>query len=437
MTTEPDTVETPQPPHPTSPGKLLAFSSRYLLRWVLYALLIGTAVGTVSFAFEWTLYHLRVLISHTWLWGLPVAGGLMAAVLIRWEKRVACDGVQVYIDAVSLKGTWPGILLLPLKFLASVITLATGGSGGRVGPVVLMGGSFGSFASKLTGAHHPSDRATATMCGAAAAVGALMRAPLGGGIFAAEVLYPSSIRYRGLFPALLSSTAGYLVRKFFFPEVWPLELLEGYVFSPRELLPVFAVAILAGLAGLGFTLLYRAVEARARQMRQVAWLTPAAGALLVVVFGWITYALGAEGTEIMGTGEHVFKLAIDQKLSLMLLVVILVFKALATVTTVASGGSGGLFFPSVLLGALVGAALSNALGALQALHLGLVSAAMAASLAAVVNVPIAAAVMMIEIFGVGYGVPIILGAVVGFMIGRPGVIYHYGRLHIKTIEEED
>ena len=62
---------------------------------------------------------------------------------------------------------------------------------------------------------------------------------------------------------------------------------------------------------------------------------------------------------------------------------------------------------------------------------------MAASLAAVVNVPVAAAVIMIEIFGVGYSVPIIVGAVVGFMIGRPGVIYHYGRLHVRTVEEED
>ncbi len=437
MTTDEGSTGMSEAPHPTSPHKLLAFSSAYMLRWVLYALLIGTAVGTASFAFEWTLYHLRQLISHTWLWGLPVAGGLLAAVLIKWEKRVACDGVQVYIDGVTSKREWLGIVLLPLKYVASLFTLTTGGSGGRVGPVVLMGGSFGSFASRLTGADHPSDRATATMCGAAAAVGALMQAPLGGGIFAAEVLYPSSIRYRGLFPALLSSTAGFLVRKFFFPEVWPLSLPQGYTFSPIELLPVFGVAILAGLMGLGFTLLYRVFEQKARLMRQAVWLTPAAGALLVILFGWITRALGAQGTEIMGTGEYAFKLAIDQELSLLLLVAILLFKALATITTVGTGGSGGLFFPSVLLGALVGAALSNVLGATQALHLGLVSCAMAASLAAMVNVPIAAAVMMIEIFGVGYGVPIILGAVVGFMIGRPGVIYHYGRLHVKTLEEED
>ena len=76
MTNETDDAGTP---HPSSPGKLLVFSSTYLLRWVLYALIIGAAVGTASFAFEWTLYHLRVLISHTWLWGLPVAGGLLVA----------------------------------------------------------------------------------------------------------------------------------------------------------------------------------------------------------------------------------------------------------------------------------------------------------------------------------------------------------------------
>ena len=410
----------------TSELKLVGFSVMYLLRWGVYATLIGAVVGTVSFAFEWSLFQLHVLLSHTWMYGLPIAGGLLAAVLIRWERRVACDGIQVYITEATSEKPTSRLWVLPMKFVASVFTLATGGSGGRFGPVVLMGGTFGSWASHLGGKDREVDRHTAAMCGAAAAIGALMGAPLGGGIFAAEVLSPSAIRYRGLFPAILASTVGYVMRRSFFPKVWALTIPQ-HVFQLRHMLPVLGVACVAGLVGLVFISLYRRVERKAHALRSIAWVLPAAGGVLVVVFGWVTVLFGADGTEIMGTGAQLFESMIGTSPVLLVAVALLVFKALATISTVGSGGSGGLFYPSLLLGGLAGNVVGRIFGAGEAVRHALLAAGMAASLASVINVPVAAAVMMLEMFGTGLGVPIVAGATVGFMIGRPSVIYRYGR----------
>lgn len=417
--------------------RTLAFSGGYLVRWALYAVLIGGVVGSLSFLFEWTLKEMRELISHTWLWGLPIAGGLMTSVFIKWDPRTASDGIQHYIDGVRGERKGLGILLVPVKYLASLFTLTTGGSGGRVGPVVLMGGCFGSWASRLSGRHRQRDYGTATMCGAAAAIGALLGTPLGGGIFAAEVLSPSGIRYRGIFPAILSSTMGYVMRTHFFPKVWDFSV-PRYSFKMSEIVPVFAAALLAGLVGLAFTLLYQVSVKKMQAVRHRVWIVPAVGAALVVGFGWSTVFLGgAEGTEIMGIGVGLFIRMMQTPLTLRLALTLLVFKTLSTISTVASGGSGGLFYPALLIGGLVGSVLSQIVDASYALHLALLSAAIGASLASVVNVPIAAAVMMLEMFGTGLGVPIIIGATAGFMIGRPGVVYHYGRReeHVDEVTE--
>ncbi|HUU43785.1 MAG TPA: chloride channel protein [Planctomycetota bacterium] len=411
---------------PQSELKLLGFSAMYLLRWGVYAALIGAAVATVSFAFEWTLWQLRELTLHTWLYGLPVAGGLLTAVVIRRERRAACDGIQVYIDSATSREYGPGLRVLPMKFIASVFTLGTGGSGGRFGPAVLMGGTFGAWASHLGGRDREVDRHTAAMCGAAAAIGALLGTPLGGGIFAAEVLSPSSIRYRGLFPAILASTVGCVLRRGLFPPVWRLAIPQ-YGFEMRHILPVLGVAVVAGLVGLLFTSTYQAAERKARELRRIAWVLPAIGAALVVVLAWVSVLCGVEGTEIMGTGAALFADMMKTSPVLLAGVALLVLKSLATVSTVATGGSGGLFYPSLLLGGLVGNVVAVIFGAAEPVRHALLGAGMAASLASVVNVPVAAAVMMIEMFGTGLGVPIVAGAAVGFMIGRPSVIYHYGR----------
>ena len=419
--------------------KLLPFALSYFLRWALYAILIGAVVALITYAFEWTLDRGSGLLSHTWLWGLPVAGGLGVAVFIKWDKRVASDGIQAYLNGATREHGVVSILLVPMKFLASLFTLATGGSGGRAGPVVLMGGSFGSWISLLGGKDREKDRHTATMCGAAAAMGALLGVPLGGGIFAAEVLSEKGIRYRGLFPAILASTIGHIVRSWFPSVVSPFEKVrnatEGFQFTMAELLPIFGVAVMAGLVGMCFALLHHAVEREARALRKVAWLVPAIGSVLVVILAWVTLAMGAEGTEVMGTGVKILERSMTagaDGVLLKLAIVVLIFKMLTTMCTVGSGGSGGMFYPALILGAMSGNIISQAVSASQTTHFALVSAAIAVSLAAILNVPIAACAIMIEMFGTAYVVPIVLGATIGFMVGRPAVIYHYGRRGVHT-----
>ena len=438
----PDETENREDPLPLRSVPLLRFSAGYLVRWGLYAAFIGGVVGALSFAFEWVLLALQDQTRDLWLYGLPVLGGLIMSAVMQYEPRTVRDGMQAYIDGVFTPGRPMRFLLLPLKFVASLLTLGTGGSGGRFGPVVLMGGVVGSQSARLSGKHAELDRPNAAMCGAAAAIGALLGTPLGGGIFAAEVLFPSSIRYHGLFAAILSSTMGYLVRRELRVVVEPMRTVH-YSLSSWDIIPVVVTVVLAGLVGMAFVRIYRSSERLSARLQKRTGLTPAIGAWFVVALGWLSCVLGAKsGTEIMGTGERLLDQTINGSLPLMVAVAVLVFKALTTSATVGSGGSGGLFFPSLLLGAMVGNVVSQLAGsaatattAATGLHYGLVAAGMAASLAAIVNVPVAAAVMMIEMFGSSYSVPIILGGVLGFAVGRPQVIYRYARLPIRPADE--
>jgi len=182
---------------------------------------------------------------------------------------------------------------------------------------------------------------------------------------------------------------------------------------------------------LGFILLYGWVEGWFQTHLRRGVLRPVVGAAacwLVGVAG-VLFAPEVSGATggVFGTGERLLAFAVGGG-SLGLLVWLLLGKALATASTVASGGSGGLVFPALILGALGGAAAqagAQAVGLPTSAALPLVG--MAAGRASVLNVPVAGAVLLMELFGTETAVPVALGAVIGFAIGRPWMVYHYSR----------
>ena len=166
----------------------------YLIKWPLLACIIGGAAGGLVRIFNLSLDWLILQTDSYWLFGLPVLGGLITGLIGRWDPGVYGDGTQIYIDRVD-RPPRHSLRLLLGKFAASLATLGTGGSGGRVAPFVLMGGTVGKLCTRLKIFPHRRDCRVTTVCGAAAGVGALLGTPLGGGIFAAEVLFASSLDY--------------------------------------------------------------------------------------------------------------------------------------------------------------------------------------------------------------------------------------------------
>ena len=350
----------------------------YLLKWPLLACLTGTAVGVLVRLFNLALNWISLQTCSLWLWGLPVLGGLATGLIGRWSPGVFGDGTQIYIDRAD-RPPRNSCRLLLCKFAASLLTLGTGGSGGRVGPFVLMGSIVGKMMTRLKIFPHYQDYRVTAACGAAAGVGAIFGAPLGGGVFAAEVLFASALDYNVLFPAVLSSLVGFLVH----------HLLRGglsfagrldYSFSPSHLLPILAATVLSAVVGMAFVYLFEKLELPSGSGKKWRWLIPALGG------AGATLAACVPGVSVLGTGEGLVGVCLSGNILLLTGVLLLVGKLLATTMTVKTGGSGGLTFPSVILGALSAAIVSRVFGIEDmALHRAVICTGIAAAMASVLE----------------------------------------------------
>jgi CIC family chloride channel protein len=395
------------------------YAARYLLKWLFLALLIGTAGAFAVYLFETTLHRLYDLLSPFWTFFLPSVGGLLVGLLALLEGKVRGNGTQDYIDDVNkgLRGI-PPRLVIP-KFAATMLTLGTGGSGGKAGPLVAIGGGIGTLVSHIRIFPEPEDRKTAAICGAAAAISALFGAPFGGGLFAVEVTKEESIEYKEAFPALLSSVIANLVRNYLLPGPF-ITVRPKFYFEPTHLPLIVLTVVATGLLGLGFVSLYEISARVFDKLSRIQLWTPALGGVLTGLLGLVI------GRQVLGTGEELVDLALGGSLLMRATLLLLAGKILATVFTVSSGGSGGLFFPAMLLGCMTGNLVALITGvSTPGLAQALISAAMAASLAAVLNVPVAAAILLTEVFGLPMGSPIVIGSILGFLVGRPKVIYKY------------
>ncbi|MCD6287701.1 MAG: chloride channel protein, partial [Candidatus Hydrogenedentes bacterium] len=262
-----------------------------------------------------------------------------------------------------------------------------------------------------------------TICGAAAGVAAVLGTPLGAGIFAVELLSSHEIEYDYLFPAIVASGIGAVSGRLCGvtrPD-WPT--LTGAVARTDMLFMLICfvvVAVVTGLLGICFVLAYKTVtEFRARMPY---WLGPIVGAAICVVC-----AVGIRRDGILGSGAPMLQTLLDHPAGLSMLVCLLlaIGKSTATLATIGGGANAGLTTPLLVVGGLMGGAFVHMAGLDGVAAQSLAVCGAAAMLAAVLNVPIAAAIICIELFGAAAAVPAALGSVIGFAVAKTEVVYSY------------
>ena len=256
-----------------------------------------------------------------------------------------------------------------IKTLASAITIGTGGSAGREGPIAQIGAGFGSF----LGTHlHLSDRDRRIMlaAGMAGGVGAVFRAPLAGALFAGEILYKDGdIESDVIVPAAISSIVSFSVYSLFLPAdagFLPLfgDGLDYQMASLFELIPLALMAIVLTLAAILYIRVFYGVRALSQKITAVPpTLKPAVGAVLAGLIGiGLHLAFGGEHGDallaVLATGYGSLQTALENPASLGIGVLLLIAggKILTTSLTISSGGSGGVFGPSMVIGGCLGAA---------------------------------------------------------------------------------
>jgi CIC family chloride channel protein len=298
---------------------------------------------------------IREAMARPWL--LPVAtalGGLIAGVIVfTLAPEAEGHGTDAAIDAIQHKAAKLRARVPPIKLVASAITIGSGGSGGREGPTAQISAGFGSVMSQWLGLS-VADRRIAVSAGMGAGIGAIFRAPLGGAVMAAEILYIHDLEVEALMPSLIASIVGYSI----FGAIEGWEPIFGAQPSlgfqdPLTLVYYAGLGVACGLVGMLYAWTFYNTAGAFKRLRLPQWLKPALGGLLVGLLG-----LKVEGALHTGYGWVQIGMS-DQLMTLPLwLVLILPFaKILATSLSIGSGGSGGIFGPGMVIGGMLGAAV--------------------------------------------------------------------------------
>ncbi len=363
---------------------------------------------------------------------VPTVGGLVSGWLVyRFAPEAEGHGTDAAIDAYHNKRGVIRPRVPIIKMLSSAITLGTGGSGGREGPIAQIGAGFGSFLATRLGLND-SERRVLMAAGMGAGIGAIFHAPLAGAIFAIEVLYRDpDFEAEALIPSFISTIVAYCVFNFilsifsgtgvihdFTVFETLLSVQPGIMFNdPRILVPLTAMAVMMVFGSYLYVKCFYGVNRLFKQLKIPNALKPAIGAMLTgVVAVALYYMIGVfsyssvdqlDSLSVLSFGYGYLQKILDPgegtTLVIGVLLVVGIGKIITTSLTIGSGGSGGVFGPSMVIGGSLGAVVGLVF---QKLMPGVVDRidvfvllGMASFFAAAANTPVSTLIMVSEMTG--------------------------------------
>ncbi len=383
---------------------------------VTLALTIGAGAGLGAIGFRWLITTITWLLSghedysvagrasHPWLpvlgpWFLlitPVIAGLVYGPLVsRFAPETRGHGVPEVMYAVAERGGRIRAPVSVVKALASALCIGSGGSVGREGPIVQIGSALGSALGRLV--RLPESRLRVLVaCGAAGGIAATFNAPLTGPFFAMELIL-RDFAVESFGAVVLASVTASVVGRAAFGDAAFLNLPTFTMHNPLEYLLFIVLGIAVGACGVLFTrILYWIEDACDWAWHGPEWLRPAAGGLLL---GAVLLLL----PEMYGVGYPVLHNALAGNYLLGFLLLLLIGKIVATSLTIGIGGSGGIFAPSLFIGAMSGTAFGvlahAALPHLAASPGGYGLIGMGAAFAGAARAPITAVIVLFELTG--------------------------------------
>lgn len=352
----------------------------------------------------------------------PALGGLISGFLVfTWAPEAEGHGTDAMIEAFHHKRGVVRKRVPFIKAIASIITIGTGGSAGREGPIAQIGAGFGSYIANVFKLSD-DERRLLLLAGAAGGIGAIFRSPLGGALFVVEVLYKRDFEARALVPALISAIVAYSIFASRFG--WGLLFkTPQYAFNnPVEL--VFYALFGMLCAGIGVIYIQIFYGLRNRFFHRIAvppQLRPAIGGLLVGLIGVIA-------PHVLASGYGYLQQAMNGELTIQFMLAALLLKILTTSFTISSGGSGGVFAPSLFIGGMLGGVFGQTSAMLFPDFISNPSAfvlvGMGAFFAGSAKVPISSMIMVSEMTG-GYHllVPMMLSSSTAYLANPRTTLY--------------
>ena len=405
-----------------------ALRSRGQAAFLAASLLLGILVGMGASALVWAMEFVGHFVERAdefagfgkWMVVASVPAGLLAAWLMnRWfGPGVSGGGVAETMVGVNLEGGHISSKVVAPKIAATAATLGTGGSGGREGPIVLIGGAIGSWLGRYTGFGLDQVKSFVA-AGAGAGIGASFNAPIAGMMFALEVVL-SSFAIRHISAIVVTSVAAAVTTHTLVGEETFLRSPSYTLSDPRQLVLYAILALLAVLFG---TLFLRALDLTSitrLSERIPRWVVP-------VMMGLSVGLMGVVYPEALGTGQGFLSSLLgggsSGKYVWWALFIIAALKSVTTALTRKGGGSAGTFMPALVIGGAVGAGfaiLIDPIWNFSRIDVGAFAlVGMAAALAATARAPLTAVILVFEVTG-GYGLvlPLMLAAALATFVSE-------------------
>jgi CIC family chloride channel protein len=380
--------------------------------------------------------------------------GLERAISLYFSSEPALEQTLLGAEGVDMRWQMPTFSLAIRKFLATFVTLGCGGSGGLEGSVTLIGESVAAGLFKpralveranthvgLVGriwnwwqTSTPDDLQTAQLGGIAAAVSALLGAPFAAGFFAVEVMYRRRPIIEKLIYALISSLVSYFLTNVATGGHTTMFEVENLPLPPNTLrffVALLILSVLISMVSLYFKSMKQSIERWFFSLQIKRWQRHVLGALItggiayvvtVISVEWLGYEEGL--TLVLGTGEIPLMTALRGELPVLVALLALFAKLLAVLMTIGSGGSAGFLVPSLYLGTMVATIVAHLFGFPPVI---LIVPAMAASLVSIANVPLAAMLFVVEVFGAPYLLPALISLIVTILLAVDVSIYRSQR----------
>ena len=418
------------------------------------ALLVGVGVGVGGAILIWLVqaasHWVDELVGHgddarplLWLAVVPIALFCAWWIADRWSPESSGGGVPETAAALSVHGGYLSTLSIPIKSIASALTLGGGGSGGREGPIVQIGAAIGSAISRR---FHVGEDALRSLvaAGAGAGIGASFNAPIAGMLFALEVIL-GTFSVRHMSAIVVASVAAAVTTTELTAEFGLEEaVLQAASFELGDWRNL-AVFLLLALVVVAFSVPYLRILDRAQSLggRLRRGTRPLAFGLVVAAIGLLELSLFTDGgPHVLRSGQallgQMLQLGQPHFLGWATLLALAALKAVTTALTHASGGSSGAFMPTLFIGGALGAALGQL--ASQYWDVAFISpgalavVGMASMFAAVARAPLTAIIIVFEMTGArdyGLVLPLMLGATIAtFVSERFEPLSFYG----KTLE---
>jgi len=356
------------------------------IKWVIFALITGLVVGSIATAFHFSIMIATMIREATpWVIFLLPIGGL---IIVRCYRMVKDDkelSTNSVLSAIHSNEKLP-LKTAPLIFVSTVITHLFGGSAGREGAALQLGGSIGNG---LGGLFHfdDNDKHIMIMCGMSAAFAALFGTPMAAAIFSMEVISVGIMQYSALVPCVIASLSAFSVAQAFGvgQELFLVTHVPNFtIFSATK---VTILAVLCAVLSIAFCVMLHQTEHLYKKLIKNPYLRIVVGGCLIIV---LTLLVGDQTYN--GTGMHVIEEAMEGHV----IPYAFLLKMLFTAITIGAGYKGGEIVPSFFIGATFGCLFGNVLGFAPDLC---AAVGMASLFCGVTNCPITSLLISFELFG--------------------------------------